>query len=57
IAFTSFKVGDIAIFFPIDSGDFLAFNVGAPHRYLSDESKALVGKDPHFRPYCVLGRI
>ena len=30
---------------------------GAPHRYLAPESHALIGKDPHFRKYYVLGRV
>ena len=38
-------------------GDYLAFNIGAPHHYLSAESKALIGKDVHFRKIYVLGRI
>jgi hypothetical protein len=32
-------------------------SVGAPRYYLSQESAALIGKDEHFKPYYVLGRI
>ena len=57
IHFRRFSPGDLALFFPTPAGDYLAFNVGCPHHYLSDESKALIGKDKHFRKYYVLGRI
>jgi hypothetical protein len=57
IHFRRFSPGDLALFFPTPAGDYLAFNVGCPHHYLSEESKALIGKDKHFRKYYVLGRI
>lgn len=57
IHFRRFSPGDVALFFPTPAGDYLAFNVGCPHHYLSEESKALIGKDKHFRKYYVLGRI
>ena len=57
IHFRRFAPGDLALFFPTPAGDYLAFNVGAPHHYLSEEAKALIGKDKHFRKYYVLGRI
>ncbi|CAM9370521.1 unnamed protein product [Hapterophycus canaliculatus] len=57
IAFTRFSVGQVSMFFPTPEGNFLAFNVGCPGHFLSKESQALVGKDEHFRPYYVLGRI
>lgn len=31
--------------------------MGAPHHYLSEESKALIGHDSHFKKVYVLGRI
>lgn len=43
ISLSSFKVNDIALFFPTPRGDYLAFHVGCPHYYLSEESKALIG--------------
>ena len=57
IHFRRFSPGDVALFFPTPAGDYLAFNVGCPHHYLSEDSKALIGKDKHFRKYYVLGRI
>jgi regulator of replication initiation timing len=57
ISLTSFSVGDLALFFPTPHGDFLAFNAACPHHYLSDESKALIGQDKHFRKFYVLGKI
>ena len=55
-----FAVGSLAFFLPTPTrlhANFVAFNVGAPHRYLAPESHALIGKDPHFRKYYVLGRV
>ena len=43
ISLTDFKEGDIAIFYPTPRSDYLAFNVNAPHHYLSEESKLLIG--------------
>jgi len=57
ISFRDFAVGDIALFFPTPHGDYVAFNVGCPHHYLSMESKELIGQDKHFRKHYVLGRI
>lgn len=52
-----FCVGVVAMFFPTPENNFLAFNVGCPGHFLSKESQALIGRDEHFRPYYVLGRI
>mmetsp|Transcript_5636 Transcript_5636/g.5835 ORF Transcript_5636/g.5835 Transcript_5636/m.5835 type:complete len:326 (+) Transcript_5636:83-1060(+) len=57
ISLSSFLINDIALFFPTPRGDFLAFHVGCPHHYLSEESKSLIGHDKHFRKQYVLGRI
>mmetsp|Transcript_9744 Transcript_9744/g.14695 ORF Transcript_9744/g.14695 Transcript_9744/m.14695 type:complete len:408 (+) Transcript_9744:156-1379(+) len=57
ISLCCFQENDLALFFPTPRGDFLAFNVGAPHHYLSAESKALIGHDKHFRKIYVLGKI
>mmetsp|Transcript_38501 Transcript_38501/g.83942 ORF Transcript_38501/g.83942 Transcript_38501/m.83942 type:complete len:502 (-) Transcript_38501:108-1613(-) len=57
ISLSSFEENDIALFFPTPRGDYLAFNAGAPHHYLSAESKALIGHDKHFRKIYVLGKI
>jgi hypothetical protein len=57
ISLTSFNAGDLALFFPTPHGDFLAFNAACPHHYLSEESKALIGQDKHFRKFYVLGKI
>ncbi|CAN0373801.1 unnamed protein product, partial [Laminaria digitata] len=57
IAFTSFSVGQVAMFFPTPEENFLAFNVGCPAHFLSKESQDLIGRDEHFRVYYVLGRI
>lgn len=57
ISLKHFAPGDIALFFPTPKGDFLAFNIGAPHHYLSEESKALIGQDDHFKKMYVLGRV
>lgn len=43
ISLSSFEENDLALFFPTPKGDYLAFNCGAPHHYLSAESKALIG--------------
>lgn len=43
ISLSSFNENDLALFFPTAKGDYLAFNCGAPHHYLSAESKALIG--------------
>ena len=43
ISLSSFNANDLALFFPTAKGDYLAFNCGAPHHYLSEESKALIG--------------
>jgi hypothetical protein len=43
ISLSSFAENDLALFFPTPKGDYLAFNCGAPHHYLSAESKALIG--------------
>ena len=53
----SFSVGDVGMFFPTSEGNFLAFNVGCPGHFLSKECQDLIGRDEHFRPYYVLGRI
>ncbi|CAE7631384.1 unnamed protein product [Symbiodinium microadriaticum] len=57
ISLSSFKENDLALFFPTPRGDYLAFNAGAPHHYLSAESKALIGHDKHFRKIYVMGKI
>ncbi|CAM9277665.1 unnamed protein product [Choristocarpus tenellus] len=57
ISFTSFALGELALFIPTPGGRFLAFNCGCPSHFLSDESQLLVGEDIHFREYYVLGRI
>jgi hypothetical protein len=57
IALSNFSQGDVAMFFPTPKGDYVAFNIGTPHHYLSEESKALIGHDPHFKKVYVLGRI
>jgi chromosome segregation ATPase len=57
ISLRNFEPGDIAIFFPTPKGEYLAFNVDAPHHFLSVESKQLIGQDPHFKKLYVLGRI
>ena len=57
ISLRRFEPNDIAIFFPTPKGEYLAFNVGAPHHFLSAESKALIGQDKHFQKVYVLGRI
>jgi hypothetical protein len=57
ISLSSFEENDLALFFPTPRGDYLAFNAGAPHHYLSAESKALIGQDKHFRKIYVLGKI
>jgi hypothetical protein len=44
ISLSSFEENDLALFFPTPKGDYLAFNCGAPHHYLSAESKALIGE-------------
>lgn len=44
ISLATFQENDLALFFPTAKGDYLAFNCGAPHHYLSAESKALIGK-------------
>lgn len=44
ITLKNFNEGDIAMFFPTPKGDYVAFNLGSPHHYLSEESKALIGK-------------
>lgn len=43
IALAGFTEGDVAMFFPTPKGDYVAFNIGTPHHYLSEESKALIG--------------
>ena len=50
ISLSSFEENDLALFFPTPRGDYLAFNAGAPHHYLSAESKALIGMSPPPRP-------
>jgi hypothetical protein len=57
ISLRKFMPNDIAIFFPTPKGDYLAFNVGAPHHFLSAESKALIGQDKYFQKLYVFGRI
>jgi hypothetical protein len=57
ISLKSFAVNDIALFFPTPKGEYLAFNIGSPHHFLSAESKALIGQDAHFKKLYVLGRI
>jgi hypothetical protein len=57
ISLRNFAVNDIALFFPTPKGEYLAFNIGAPHHFLSAESKALIGQDQHFKKLYVLGRI
>ncbi|TFJ85977.1 hypothetical protein NSK_002797 [Nannochloropsis salina CCMP1776] len=57
IHFQRFALGHVALFFPTPAGDYLAFNVGCPHYYLSEDAKAWIGRDRHFRKYYVLGRI
>lgn len=57
ISLKSFAINDVALFFPTSKGDYLAFNIGAPHHFLSEESKALIGQDTHFKKLYVLGRI
>lgn len=44
IALSDFTEGDVAMFFPTPKGDYVAFNIGSPHHYLSEESKALIGR-------------
>eukprot|EP00456_Euglypha_rotunda_P039047 TRINITY_DN3000_c0_g1_i3.p1 TRINITY_DN3000_c0_g1~~TRINITY_DN3000_c0_g1_i3.p1 ORF type:complete len:176 (-),score=17.44 TRINITY_DN3000_c0_g1_i3:154-612(-) len=39
IAYTSFQINDLALFVKNEKGYYEAFNIGAPHRYLSEESK------------------
>jgi hypothetical protein len=43
IAVRAFAEGDVVMFFPTPRGDYVAFNVGAPNYFLSEESKALIG--------------
>jgi len=57
ISLRNFAANDIALFFPTPKGEYLAFNIGAPHHFLSAESKALIGQDQHFKKLYVLGRI
>jgi hypothetical protein len=57
ISLKNFQANDVALFFPTPKGEYLAFNIGAPHHYLSAESKALIGQDTHFKKLYVLGRI
>lgn len=57
IALSGFANNDIALFFPTHNGDYLAFNIGSPHHYLSEESKSLIDRDKHFRKIYVLGKI
>ena len=45
IALSNFTEDDVAMFFPTPKGDYVAFNIGSPHHYLSEESKALIGED------------
>jgi hypothetical protein len=44
ISLSAFEENDLALFFPTPKGDYLAFNCGAPHHYLSAESKVLIGQ-------------
>eukprot|EP00612_Vaucheria_litorea_P005981 CAMPEP_0171464206 /NCGR_PEP_ID=MMETSP0945-20130129/7597_1 /TAXON_ID=109269 /ORGANISM="Vaucheria litorea, Strain CCMP2940" /LENGTH=239 /DNA_ID=CAMNT_0011991207 /DNA_START=125 /DNA_END=841 /DNA_ORIENTATION=+ len=57
ISFVKFDVENIALFFPTPNGLFLAFNIGAPHFFLNNECKKLIGKFPHFQPFYILGKI
>ncbi len=59
ISWRSFSNGDIILFFPIPANakDFLSFNLGYPHHYLSPESIQLIGKDKYFKKSYVLGRM
>jgi hypothetical protein len=50
ISLSSFEENDLALFFPTPKGDYLAFNCGAPHHYLSAESKALIGRSHQSSP-------
>lgn len=52
ISLSSFEENDLALFFPTPRGDYLAFNAGAPHHYLSAESKALIGETRVCVLYC-----
>jgi chromosome segregation ATPase len=44
ICLSDFQENDIALFFPTNVGDYVAFNIGSPHHYLSPESKELIGR-------------
>ncbi|KAG5183815.1 hypothetical protein JKP88DRAFT_51369, partial [Tribonema minus] len=57
IAYRGFEVGCTALFLPTPHGHFLAFNVGAPNHFLARESAQLIGHDPHFTEFYILGRV
>ena len=57
ISFTQFKINDIALFLPTTTKTYMAFNVGCPNYFLSQESQELIGHGKHFHPDFVLGRI
>eukprot|EP00742_Colponemidia_sp_Colp-10_P003782 GILJ01004026.1.p1 GENE.GILJ01004026.1~~GILJ01004026.1.p1 ORF type:complete len:920 (+),score=179.97 GILJ01004026.1:118-2877(+) len=57
ISCTRFEVDDIALFFPTPRGDYLAFNRGCPHRYLSAESVQTFLQQHEFSRDYILGQI
>ena len=59
ISLLDFTEGDIMIFFPTPTKDYLAFNIETPRHYLSAESIAVIksGSDKYFKPSYVLGRM
>lgn len=57
ISYTSFEPGDCALFLPTSSGNFIAFNRGAPFRYLSDESLSAAKVNAGGRVDYVVGHV
>eukprot|EP00897_Mesotaenium_endlicherianum_P009176 jgi/Mesen1/8287/ME000045S07747 len=55
IGFTRFAVHEFAAFVQEESGFWVAVHRGCPHRYLSEESVALLRQQPHTR--CIVGQI
>mmetsp|Transcript_15084 Transcript_15084/g.23477 ORF Transcript_15084/g.23477 Transcript_15084/m.23477 type:complete len:223 (-) Transcript_15084:25-693(-) len=57
ITFTSFDAGDLVLFLPTSTGDYIAFNKGCPFRYLSSESVSAAKAKSGDKVEYILGHI